>query len=151
MELSHLNTHGKLQMVDVGNKPPMVRRATAAGSITLQPQTIQKICNGVVVKGDVLAAARMAGIMGAKKTSEVIPLCHPLYIEHIDVEASVRSDGVEVLAKVRSTGATGVEMEALTAVSVALLTIYDMCKAIDKQMVIRDIVLLEKTKEEVNK
>lgn len=147
MELSHLNAQGKLHMVDVGDKPSMTRRAKAVGRITLQAQTIQKICDGAIIKGDVLAAAEIAGIMAAKKTAELIPLCHPLRIDKIDVQTALLTDGVEVSAMVRSTGATGVEMEALTAVSVALLTLYDMCKAVDKQMVIHGITLVEKTKE----
>ena len=147
MELSHLNAQGKLHMVDVGDKPSMTRRAKAVGRIMLQTQTIQKICDGMVIKGDVLAAAEIAGIMAAKKTAELIPLCHPLRIDKIDVQTTLLSDGVEVSAMVKSTGATGVEMEALTAVSVALLTLYDMCKAVDKQMVIQGITLVEKIKE----
>jgi len=147
MELSHLNAQGKLHMVDVGDKPSMTRRAKAVGRIMLQTQTIQKICDGMVIKGDVLAAAKIAGIMAAKKTAELIPLCHPLRIDKIDVQTTLLSDGVEVSAMVKSTGATGVEMEALTAVSVALLTLYDMCKAVDKQMVIQGITLVEKIKE----
>ena len=146
MELSHVNAQGKLHMVDVGDKPPMVRQAKASGRILLQPATIQKIANGTMIKGDVMAAAKIAGIMAAKKTAELIPLCHPLSINQIDVQTTLIADGVEVSASVRSTGPTGVEMEALTAVSVALLTLYDMCKAVDKQMVIEEIRLIEKTK-----
>ena len=146
MELSHLNAQGKLQMVDVGNKPDAVRQAKATGRILLQPDTIQKICDGAIMKGDVLAVAKVAGIMAAKKTAELIPLCHPLCINQVDVQTEVLSHGVEVTATVRCTGPTGVEMEALTAVSVALLTLYDMCKAVDKQMVIEAITLVEKTK-----
>ena len=147
MELSHLNPQGKLHMVDVGDKPSMTRRAKAVGRILLQAQTIQKISDGAIMKGDVLAAAEIAGIMAAKKTAELIPLCHPLSIDQINVRTTLLADGVEVWAMVRSTGATGVEMEALTAVTVALLTLYDMCKAVDKQMVIEGITLVEKTKE----
>jgi cyclic pyranopterin phosphate synthase len=123
--------------------------ATASGRILLQPATIQKISDGTILKGDVLAAAEVAGIMAAKKTSELIPLCHPLNIDQIEMHTVLIPNGVEVTATVRSTGATGVEMEALTAVSVALLTLYDMCKAVDKEMVIEGITLLEKTKREV--
>ena len=147
MKLSHLNAQGKLHMVDVGNKPSMVRRAEAAGRILLQPDTIQKICDGAIIKGDVLAAAEIAGVMAAKKTAELIPLCHPLFIDQINVKTALLPDGVKVSATVRSTGPTGVEMEALTAVSVALLTLYDMCKAVDKQMTIQDIVLVKKMKQ----
>ena len=150
MKLSHLNAQGKLHMVDVGDKPPMARRAKAVGRIVLQAKTIQKICDGTMIKGDILAAAEVAGIMAAKKTAELIPLCHPLFIDKVDVRTTLLADGVEVLATVRSTGATGVEMEALTAVSVALLTLYDMCKAVDKQMRIEGITLVEKTKEQPN-
>jgi len=150
MELSHVNAQGKLHMVDVGDKLPMVRQAKASGRILLQPATIQKIADGTMIKGDVLAAAKIAGIMAAKKTAELIPLCHPLSINQIDVQMSFITNGVEVFATVRSTGPTGVEMEALTAVSVALLTLYDMCKAVDKQMVIEEIRLVEKTKTNVS-
>ena len=146
MELSHLNAQGKLQMVDVGNKPDTVRQAKATGRILLQSGTIQKICDGAIIKGDVLAVAKVAGIMAAKKTAELIPLCHPLCINQIDVQTELLSNGVEVTATVRCAGPTGVEMEALTAVSVALLTLYDMCKAVDKEMVIEAITLVEKTK-----
>ena len=146
MKLSHLNAQGKLNMVDVGNKPPAVRQAKATGRIVLQAETIQKICDGTMMKGDVLAAAKVAGIMAAKKTAELIPLCHPLCINQVDVQINILTNGVEVLATVHCTGPTGVEMEALTAVSVALLTLYDMCKAVDKQMVMEGITLVEKTK-----
>ena len=146
MELSHLNAQGKLNMVDVGNKPHLVRQAKATGRIVLQAETIQKICDGTVMKGDVLAAAKVAGIMAAKKTAELIPLCHPLYINQVDVQTTILTNGVEVSATVHCTGPTGVEMEALTAVTVSLLTLYDMCKAVDKQMVIEGVALVEKTK-----
>lgn len=147
MELSHLNPQGKLHMVDVGEKISQKRQAVAVGRILLQAETIQKISDGTIIKGDVLASAEVAGIMAAKKTSELIPLCHPLSINQIEVRTTLLSNGVEVLATVKSTGPTGVEMEALTAVSIALLTLYDMCKAIDKQMIIDCITLLEKIKE----
>ncbi len=147
MKLSHLDDQGKLHMVDVGDKPAMKRTARATGRIVLQPETIRMIGDGSMIKGDVLAAAEIAGIMAAKKTAELIPLCHPLSIDRVDVKTALLPDGVKVSATVRCSGPTGVEMEALTAVSVALLTLYDMCKAVDKQMVIRDIALEEKTKE----
>ena len=150
MELSHLNAQGKLHMVDVGDKPSMVRRAKAVGRIVLQAETIQKICDGTLIKGDVLAAAEVAGIMAAKKTAELIPLCHPLPVDQINVQAAILPNGIEALALIKSTGPTGVEMEALTAVSIALLTLYDMCKAVDKQMRIEGITLVEKTKEQPN-
>ena len=146
MELSHLTPQGKLHMVDVGAKPPMARQAIASGRILMQAHTIQQVSDGLIVKGDLLAAAEVAGIMAAKKCAELIPLCHPLPLDQVEVRAFLLPNGVEVRAHVRSTGATGVEMEALTAVSVALLTLYDMCKAIDKEMVIEDIRLLKKTK-----
>ena len=146
MGLTHINPQGKLHMVDVGNKLPQIRQAKAVGRIVLQNETIQKIMDGSMIKGDVMAAAKIAAIMAAKKTAELIPLCHPLSIDQVDVQTNIISNGVEVSAVVRCTGPTGVEMEALTAVSVALLTLYDMCKAIDKQMVIEGISLLQKTK-----
>jgi len=149
MELSHLNPQGKLHMVDVGAKPPMTRQAIASGRILMQEHTIQQVSDGLIVKGDLLAAAEVAGIMAAKKCAELIPLCHPLPLDQVEVRAFLLPDGVEVRAHVRCTGATGVEMEALTAVSVALLTLYDMCKAVDKKMVIEGITLLEKTKTKI--
>jgi cyclic pyranopterin phosphate synthase len=145
-ELTHLNQHGEAHMVDVGAKPDQKRRATARGHITLAPHTLQSIAQGGIPKGDVLAVARIAGIMAAKKTADLIPLCHPLAITAVDVTLTPDTTGIVVEATVATTGKTGVEMEALTAVSVAALTIYDMCKAIDKQMTIDAIHLVEKTK-----
>jgi cyclic pyranopterin phosphate synthase len=133
-------------MVDVGHKPDQLRLAKAEGFIVLSKETLRLVNESLVKKGDVLSVAQIAGIQAAKRTSELIPLCHPLPITLVKVDTQVKSDGVRVVAEVRCTGKTGVEMEALTAVSVALLTIYDMCKAVDRSMVMKDIRLLEKTK-----
>ena len=146
---SHTDEAGKVSMVDVSAKPPQVRTARASGHISLQPATLALLRDNGLKKGDVLASARIAGIMAAKRTAELIPLCHPLLIDRVHVIAEADDTGVAVSAEVRCTGRTGVEIEALTAVSVALLTVYDMCKAADKQMVISDIKLLEKTKEPI--
>lgn len=148
-ELTHLNQHGEAHMVDVGAKPDQKRRATACGHITLTPHTRSLIVSGGMPKGDVLAVARIAGIMAAKKTSDLIPLCHPLAITAVDVSFVPDEHGIAIEATVATTGKTGVEMEALTAVSVAALTIYDMCKAVDKQMVISAVQLREKTKHDL--
>ena len=132
-------------MVDVGGKRESARSATAAGRIAMAPTALAAIRDGAAPKGDVLAAARIAGIMAAKKTAELIPLCHPLALDSVTLDFAFVEDGIEATAKVALTGRTGVEMEALTAVSVALLTIYDMAKALDKAMVIGPIRLLAKT------
>lgn len=145
-ELTHLNQHGEAHMVDVGAKPDQKRRATARGHITLTPHTRNLIVSGGLPKGDVLAVARIAGIMAAKKTSDMIPLCHPLALTAVEVTFVADEHGMAIEATVATTGKTGVEMEALTAVSMAALTIYDMCKAVDKQMIIGAIQLVEKTK-----
>lgn len=144
--LSHTDNKGKARMVDVGNKPDQLRVAKAEGYIMLLPSTVQLIEDNLIKKGDVLSIAQIAGIQAAKQTPTLIPLCHPLMLSRIDVRASLLPSGVRVQSEVRCIGRTGVEMEALTAVSVALLTVYDMCKAVDKQMVISGIALLEKTK-----
>jgi cyclic pyranopterin monophosphate synthase len=146
-DLSHVDPQGKARMVDVSAKPETARTATAAGTIRMKAATLDAIRGNLVAKGDVLGVARLAGIMAAKKTSELIPLCHPLPLNDVAVDLSLDSSlpGVRVEATSRTVGRTGVEMEALTAVSVALLTIYDMAKAIDRDMVIGDIVLLAKT------
>ncbi|HRW62363.1 MAG TPA: cyclic pyranopterin monophosphate synthase MoaC, partial [Bacteroidales bacterium] len=133
-------------MVDVGAKPDQIRVAKATGHITLLPETLQLIKDNVMNKGDVLTIAEIAGIQGGKKTSELIPLCHPLQITKLDVRAVVDETGVRVNSEARCVGKTGIEMEALTAVSVALLTVYDMCKAVDKTMNIDEVKLIEKTK-----
>jgi len=132
-------------MVDVTPKEPSHRRAVARGRVTMEPATAEAIGNGAVPKGDVLAVARVAGIQAAKRTSELVPLCHPLMVGGVSVEFEVRSDSVEIEATVETVDRTGVEMEALTACSVAALTIYDMAKAIDRSMVIGEIALWEKT------
>ena len=135
-------------MVDVGDKPVTARLAVAAASVRMRPATLRLIAAGAVPKGDVLAVARLAGIAAAKRTADLIPLCHPLLLSHVDVELTPRRQGsrVDIQAMVRLEGRTGAEMEALTAVSVAALTIYDMCKAIDKQMTIEGVKLLSKKK-----
>jgi len=148
-ELSHTDETGKARMVDVSPKPDQLRIAVARGFIELDPETVRLVRENLVKKGDVLTVAQIAGIQAGKKTSELIPLCHPLPITKIDVVTRLEENGVEVTAEARCVGQTGVEMEALTAVSVALLTIYDMCKAIDKTMKIVEIRLLEKTKTDI--
>ena len=145
MSLTHLDESGAARMVDVGAKRETARSATASGRIAMSAEARAAIRQGDAPKGDVLAAARIAGIMAAKKTAELIPLCHPLALDAVTLDFAFVGDGVEVTAKASLTGRTGVEMEALTAVSVALLTIYDMAKALDKAMVIGPIRLLEKT------
>jgi cyclic pyranopterin monophosphate synthase len=145
-KLSHTNEAGKANMVDVGHKPDQVRTASAEGIIRLSPQTVELIRQNQMKKGDVLTIAEIAGIQAAKRTSDLIPLCHPLPITKIDVKTQLNDEGVLVTGYARCTGKTGIEMEALTAVSVALLTIYDMCKAVDKAMIISNIRLSEKTK-----
>ncbi len=144
--LSHLDEQGTAQMVDVGNKADTARVAVAAAQIVMQPATFQAIRAGNIKKGDVLTIARLAGIMAAKKTAELIPLCHPLSLTHIQIEFEMldAQSTIVMRATVRTTSKTGVEMEALTAVSVAALTIYDMAKAIDRHMHIEGIRLLEK-------
>lgn len=147
--LSHTDSEGKANMVDVGGKADQLRTARARGFIQLQDATIRLIRENLIKKGDVLTVAEVAGIQGAKKTSELIPLCHPLQLTKINVGAILENNGVRVESEVRCIGKTGVEMEALNAVQIALLTIYDMCKAVDKEMVITQVQLMEKTKEEI--
>ena len=144
-KLTHLDETGAARMVDVGGKTATVRSATASGHIRMLPATLQAVRNGSGPKGDVLAAARIAGIMAAKRTGDLIPLCHPLALDTVSVEFVFTESGVEVTARAALTGKTGVEMEALTATSIALLTIYDMAKALEKGMVIENVRLLEKT------
>ncbi|MCL5103475.1 MAG: cyclic pyranopterin monophosphate synthase MoaC [Armatimonadetes bacterium] len=148
-ELSHVDEQGRARMVDVGDKALMKRLARASGSITLSETTVGLIRENQIKKGDVLTVAQIAGIQAAKKTAELIPLCHPLPLDRIDVQMELTGDGVTATSEVACVGRTGVEMEALTAVSVALLTIYDMCKAVDKNMRIGDIRLIEKVKQDV--
>ena len=143
-KLSHLDAKGKARMVDVGDKPVTAREALARGEITMSATALRLIRTGALAKGDPLQAARLAGIMAAKKTAELIPLCHPLPLTHVSVELTPIRRGYRIEARVRTTSQTGVEMEALTAVAVAALTIYDMAKAVDKEMVIGDICLIEK-------
>jgi cyclic pyranopterin monophosphate synthase len=143
--LSHVDDQGRVTMVDVGEKAVTVREAVARGSIRMSREAISQIRAGTVKKGDPLQAARLAGIMAAKQTSSLIPLCHPLPISSANVELMPTATGYDVEARVRTTGQTGVEMEALTAVAVAALTIYDMVKAVDKRMVIGQIRLMKKT------
>lgn len=145
--LSHVDEEGRARMVDVGHKPDQRRVARAAGKIRLASGTIALVEANTIKKGDVLTVAEIAGVQAAKKTAEWIPLCHTLQLTGIKVKAALDAEGVAITSEVSSIGPTGVEMEALTAVSAALLTVYDMCKAVDKNMVIGDIVLLEKTKE----
>ncbi|MFM5916907.1 MAG: cyclic pyranopterin monophosphate synthase MoaC [Novosphingobium sp.] len=142
--LTHLDEQGKARMVDVGSKAETRRLAIASGFIKMSEQAVGAISDGTVPKGDVLAAARIAGIMAAKKTADLIPLCHPLPLDAVAVDFALEPSGVRVTASASLSGRTGVEMEALTAVSVALLTIYDMAKAIDKAMVIGEVMLVEK-------
>ena len=144
-KFSHLSDDGAARMVDVGEKPVTAREAIARGSITMSAEALSQIRTGAVKKGDPLQAARLAGIMAAKKTSELIPLCHPLPIAGVQVELTPTPRGYDIEARVRTTAQTGVEMEALTAVAVAALTVYDMIKAVDKSMVIGDIRLMKKT------
>lgn len=142
--LTHLDAAGAAHMVDVGDKTPTRREAVARGRIDMVAEAVRAIRDGSAIKGDVLAVARVAGIMGAKKTSDLIPLCHPLPLTRVAIDLVVDETGVVATATAATDGKTGVEMEALTAVSIALLTIYDMAKAIDKGMTIRDIQLLTK-------
>ncbi len=145
-KLSHIDEQGKVNMVDISHKNNQLRIAKATGFIKLGKETIKLIKKNNVKKGDVLAIAEFAGIQAAKKTSELIPLCHPLFLSKVDVKSGLSDNGVTVKSEVRCIGPTGVEMEALTAVQVALLTVYDMCKAVDKEMVIGEVYLVEKTK-----
>jgi cyclic pyranopterin monophosphate synthase len=145
-KLSHTDKKGKADMVDVGSKPVQHRVAVASGHISLSKETIRLIHDNQVKKGDVLTLSEIAGIQAAKKTPELIPLCHPLLLTKIKVKAEIDQTGVTVTSEIHCNGQTGVEMEALTAVSTALLTVYDMCKAVDKNMVIGKIRLLKKTK-----
>ena len=142
--LSHVDRKGKARMVDVGDKPPTSREATARGEITMAPAALRLIRRGEVAKGDPLQTARLAGIMAAKQTAALIPLCHSLPLSHVSVELTPTRRGYRIEARAKTTAQTGVEMEALTAVAVAALTIYDMVKAVDRTMVIGDICLVEK-------
>ena len=145
-DLSHVDEAGDVRMVDVGGKPLSRRRAVARASVRMAPETARRLRE--LPKGDALATAQLAGIMAAKRTSELIPLCHPLPLSHVAVELEVGDAAVEIVASAETTAQTGVEMEALTAASVAALTVYDMAKAIDKAMTIAEVTLVEKTKEQ---
>jgi len=144
--LTHTNDHGEASMVDVSTKPPLKRTAIAAARIVLQPATLALIRENQIQKGDVLAVARIAGIQAAKQTASLIPLCHPLPLTHAGVEFAFEADGIAITTTASTVAGTGVEMEALNAASIAALTIYDMCKAVDKTMRIEGLHLVSKTK-----
>ena len=147
MEFTHFDEQGNARMVDVGDKADTRREAVARGTIFMSPQCLDMVSRGTMAKGDVLGVARVAGIMGAKRTSDLIPLCHILNLTKLNVDFTIKKEinGIEAVCTARTTGKTGVEMEALTGVTVALLTIYDMCKAVDKGMELGEIHLVEKT------
>ena len=149
--LSHIDRRGEARMVDVSTKPVQTRVAVAEGVIGLQKTTLRLIQKHAIAKGNVLATARIAGVMAAKRTSELIPFCHPLALAHCQVDFEFRADRIRIVATVRINASTGVEMEALTAVTIAALTIYDMCKAVDKKMTIGQVRLVSKTKLNVPK
>lgn len=149
-KLSHIDETGRANMVDVGHKPMQIRVAKAEGRIFVNTETLDLIKKNMIKKGDVLSVAEVAGIQGAKNTASLIPLCHPLLLSKVDVKASIEKASILVKSTVKTTGQTGVEMEALTGVSVALLTIYDMCKAVDKGMKIGEIKLIEKRKVDID-
>jgi len=144
-DLSHVDESGSVRMVDVGGKPESRRRAVASARVHMAPETARRLRE--LPKGDALTTAQLAGIMAAKRTSELIPLCHPLPLSHVEVTLEVGEGSVEITASAETTAQTGVEMEALVAASIAALTVYDMAKAIDKEMVVSEVRLLEKTKE----
>ena len=143
--LSHVDSRGRVRMVDVGGKPPTLRTAVARGRVRVKPRVVRLIRSGEIAKGDPLQAVRIAGIMAAKRTAELIPLCHSIPLSLVEVDLRARGGGYDIEARVQTTARTGVEMEALTAVSVAALTLYDMIKAVDRTMVIGEIRLVEKT------
>jgi cyclic pyranopterin monophosphate synthase len=145
-ELSHLDESGRVHMVDVGGKPMQRRRATATATVRMAPATVERLRE--LPKGDALACAEVAGIMAAKRTSELIPLCHPLPLTHVSVQAESREASVEITAVVETTAQTGVEMEALTAAAVAALALYDMAKGVDSELLVEQVVLVEKIKED---
>ena len=146
-DLSHIDEQGRARMVDVGAKPDTQREAVARGLVTMKPETLKLVAEGAISKGEVLSVARVAGIMAAKNTPHLVPMCHPLLLSYVEVDLRLDSDisAIEITATVRTTGKTGVEMEALTAVSGSALTIYDMCKAVDKAMRIEKVRLVRKT------
>jgi len=143
--LTHVDRTGRPRMVDVSAKPATARRAVAEAFVALSPETLSLVIDGRAAKGDVLAAAELAGVMGGKRTSDLIPLCHPIALSHADVAVTVESHGVRIEATASTNAQTGVEMEALTAAAVAALTVYDMTKALDKSIAIENVYLLEKT------
>lgn len=144
---SHLDAHGNARMVNVGAKPVQRRRAVASGRLVCQPATIRALKKKALPKGDVLTVAQIAGIQAAKRTSDLIPLCHPLALYHVDIHFKLKARSVEILCTTETSAQTGVEMEALTGASVAALALYDMCKAVDKTMYIENVRVLEKTKQ----
>ena len=144
-EFTHINAEGRAKMVDVGDKAFTDRTAIARGEILMLPETVEKIKEGGMKKGDVIGVAQIAGITGAKKTSDLIPMCHNIFISGCDMDFAIKEDRVEITATLSTNGQTGIEMEALTAVSLAALTVYDMCKAVDKTMKIQNIRLIKKT------
>jgi cyclic pyranopterin phosphate synthase len=148
MDFSHIDESGQVRMVDVSEKPAVRRKAVASGEVRMKHETIEHIAQGFLKKGDPLATARVAGIMAAKRTADLIPLCHPLPVDRVSVDFEMGDEGVRITAEAVTVARTGIEMEALTAVAVAALTIYDMCKAVDKEMAIGDIRLESKTKEQ---
>ncbi len=148
-KLTHVDSSGKAKMVDVSVKPDQIRTAVAEGFISLKPETVEMIRKNLMKKGDVLTVAQIAGIQAAKKTSDIIPLCHPLAITDINVDMEIADKGVKAVSTVKCVGKTGIEMEALAAVSGALLGVYDMCKAVDKTMVIKEVKLVSKKKEDM--
>ena len=147
MELTHINEEGRAKMVDVSEKSDTVREAVAIGYVSMKKETLERIKEGTISKGDVLAVAQVGGIMGAKNTPQIIPMCHPIMISGCDISFRIdlENSRVEITATTNTVGKTGIEMEALTAVSTAALTIYDMCKAIDREMVINNIMLVKKS------
>ena len=145
MELSHINEQGRARMVDVTEKPPTLREAAAEGTVLVNPDTMHIIKSGGIKKGDVLAVAQVAGIMAAKKTADLIPMCHPLSLSSVDIRFQLTDTEIHITATVKCTGTTGVEMEALTSVSTAALTVYDMCKAVQRDIEIKNIRLLFKS------
>lgn len=148
-KLTHVDSKGKAKMVDVGSKPDQLRTAAAEGFIELRPETVKMVRENAMKKGDVLTVAQIAGIQAAKLTHQMIPLCHPLMITSIDVDLSLDGKGVKAVATVKCIGKTGIEMEALSAVNGALLGVYDMCKAVDREMVIKEVRLISKKKEDL--
>ena len=147
MELTHINEEGRAKMVDVSGKGDTVREAVAIGYVSMERETLERIKEGTISKGDVLAVAQVGGIMGAKSTPQIIPMCHPIMISGCDISFKIdfENNKIEITATTKTVGKTGIEMEALTAVSTAALTIYDMCKAIDREMVINNIMLVKKS------